>query len=267
MTDLVPNPNASGLPADAIGTRPASAEPGEPRTASAGSGGAWWKEGWHLFARSPFVWIAVTLLYVLIMIALSAIPLVNMIAPSILGPVFAGGVLSGFREVDRGAEAKISYLFASFNERLVPLAVLGLLYLVATFVIVLIAGAVLLFGIGVEGLKALLSGDPVQSASAMLGAIGYTMLLAILVGLLLGIPVAMAFWFAPALVALEGSDPIAAIKRSFEGCLRNILSMLVYGLYGIVLAILATIPFGLGWIVLAPVFAGSVYASYKEIFN
>jgi len=34
-----------------------------------------------------------------------------------------------------------------------------------------------------------------------------------------------------------------------------------------VFAILATIPFGLGWLVLAPVFAGSVYASYRDIFG
>ena len=49
--------------------------------------------------------------------------------------------------------------------------------------------------------------------------------------------------------------------------LVNIWPMLVYSLVGIVLAIVATIPFGLGWLVLAPVFAASVYASYKDIFG
>ena len=57
------------------------------------------------------------------------------------------------------------------------------------------------------------------------------------------------------------------MKASFFGCLANIWPMLVYSLIGIALAIVATIPLGLGWIILAPVFAGSVYASYKDIFG
>jgi uncharacterized membrane protein len=54
---------------------------------------------------------------------------------------------------------------------------------------------------------------------------------------------------------------------SFHGCLRNVVPFLVYGAIGIVLAILATIPFGLGWFVLAPVTIATVYASYCDIFE
>jgi len=43
--------------------------------------------------------------------------------------------------------------------------------------------------------------------------------------------------------------------------------MLVYSVLGLAFAIVASIPFGLGWLVLAPVFAGSFYASYKDIFE
>jgi uncharacterized membrane protein len=43
--------------------------------------------------------------------------------------------------------------------------------------------------------------------------------------------------------------------------------MFVYGLLGLVYAIVASIPFLLGWLVLAPVFAASVYVSYKDIFE
>ena len=44
------------------------------------------------------------------------------------------------------------------------------------------------------------------------------------------------------------------------------MPMFVYSLLGLVFAIAATIPLLLGWLVLAPVFAASVYASYKDIF-
>ena len=43
--------------------------------------------------------------------------------------------------------------------------------------------------------------------------------------------------------------------------------MLVYSLVGLVLAIAASIPLGLGWLVLGPMFGGSVYASYRDIFG
>ena len=45
------------------------------------------------------------------------------------------------------------------------------------------------------------------------------------------------------------------------------LPMLVYSLLGLVFAIVASIPLGLGWLVLAPMFAASIYASYKDIFG
>ena len=77
----------------------------------------------------------------------------------------------------------------------------------------------------------------------------------------------MAYWFAPALVMLRNDEPVAAMKASFVACLANVVPMLVYSLIGLVLAIVATIPFGLGWFVLGPVFAASVYASYKDIFG
>ena len=71
----------------------------------------------------------------------------------------------------------------------------------------------------------------------------------------------MAYWFAPALVVLNGEEPIAAMRKSFAACWRNIGAFLIYGIIYIGLAIVATIPFGLGWFVLGPMFAGSCYAS------
>jgi hypothetical protein len=41
---------------------------------------------------------------------------------------------------------------------------------------------------------------------------------------------------------------------------------LVYGVLLFVFAVLATIPLGLGWLVLGPVVTASVYASYRDVF-
>jgi uncharacterized membrane protein len=119
----------------------------------------------------------------------------------------------------------------------------------------------------VTGVGALMTGDPLQAGLGMILSMGIGAMLALLVGLLLQIPLTMAYWFAPALVALRGDEPLAAMKASFDACLVNFLPMLLYSLLGIVFAIVATIPLGLGWLVLAPVFAGSVYVSYRDIFG
>ena len=81
------------------------------------------------------------------------------------------------------------------------------------------------------------------------------------------VPLAMAVWFAPALVVFRNVAPLEAMKASFFACLKNIVPFLVYGVILFVLCIVAMIPFGLGMLVMMPVMMGSVYASYVEIFE
>jgi uncharacterized membrane protein len=77
----------------------------------------------------------------------------------------------------------------------------------------------------------------------------------------------MAYWFAPPLVVLNGEEPIAAMRKSFHASWQNLGATAVYGLIFIGLAIVASIPLGLGWLVLGPVTAGSWYASWRETFD
>jgi uncharacterized membrane protein len=176
-------------------------------------------------------------------------------------------VLLGCRSLDHGGELRVEHLFACFAERLMPLIVVGLLYLAGSVVILLVVAVCMVFAIGLGGVSALLSGDPLHAGVAMLVNFGVGAMIALLVGVLLGVPLAMAFWFAPARVVFSNDDPMIALKRSFSACLINWLPMFVYGLLGVVFALIASIPMLLGWLVLAPVFAGSVYASYKDIFS
>ena len=193
--------------------------------------------------------------------------MIGSLATTLLAPVFAGGVLLGCRAIDRGGQLTVNHLFASFSERLGPLVIVGVLYLVGTIAIMVLVCGGLIATIGIGGFGALMTGDPFEAGYAMLATLGIGALLAMLFGLLLGIPLMMAYWFAPALVVFRNDEPLAAMKTSFHASLVNMLPMFVYGLLGLVFAIVASIPFFLGWLVLAPVFAGSVYASYKDIFG
>jgi hypothetical protein len=226
----------------------------EPNQLSAGRGSAWWSDGWGLFRQATGVWIGIVVVY-LVMITLSQrIPLIGPFASLLLGPIMIGGIMSGCRNLENGEELRFSCLFAGFNTNLTQLALTGLLYLTGFFVIIF--GVILVGG----GMGAAMSvGILAKGASPAL-------MLALLLAAGLMIPLAMALWFAPALVMLNNLTAIDAMKLSFQGSLRNMMPFTIYGLIGMAFAIVATIPLMFGWLVLFPTMFCSTYVAYREIF-
>lgn len=227
----------------------------------------WWSDGWRIFTAAPWLWIGMTVVFVGLMLVLAFIPVLGHIASTLLYPVLGAGLLVGARDIDRGQPLTFAHLFSCFDKRLWPLVLVGLIYIAAWFVVWLIAAGICLMIFGYGTLSALLTMDASGASMDALMALGIAAIVALLIVLVLGTPLVMAYWFAPALVALRGDSPVDALKSSFSASLRNVPPLLVYGLMSIAFAILATIPLGLGWIVLAPVFVGSVYASYRDIFQ
>jgi uncharacterized membrane protein len=226
-----------------------------PKSVTAGRGVAWIVEGWALFRQAPAIWIAITVIAGAGFIVLSLIPILGQIASPLLSVLVGGGIMLGCRGLDRGEPLTVAHLVAGFQSHLNPLLVIGALYLAGMFAIIIIASV---FTGGAA--FALWRGSPDAGVAVT------SILLIVLVVMLLMIPLVMAIWFAPALATLHNVEPVQALRLSFRGCLRNILPFLVYGVVAFVLAIIASIPFGLGWLVLLPVLAGSVYVSYRDIF-
>jgi uncharacterized membrane protein len=231
------------------------------RSVDAGRGIGWWTDGWALFTKNVGMWMAFTLILLAIFIALAFLPLVGMLAASLLTPVFIGGWMMAARKVEAGGAIEIGDLFGGFKERLTPLIVLGALLVGATLVIILVMG---LLGFGAA--MGMMSGGTQGGAGGMMAAAGAGML-AMLVGLVLGFMIAIAFWFAPALVVFRDVPPVDALKASVSASLKNIGPFLLYGLLYIVAAVVASIPFGLGWLVLLPVLLLTVYVSYVDVFG
>lgn len=227
------------------------------RTVAAERGWAWIATGWDLFMKQAGMWIALTLVALVIFVVLAVIPFVGSLALTVLSPVFGAGVMIGCRAIEEGRGLEIGHLFAGFKEKLAPLATVGAIYLGATIAIVLVV--ILVSGVSVFSLAA---GEASAAAPAAILAV----LLAVLVTLALMLPLFMAVWFAPALVVFQGKSAVQAMTESFSGCLRNIVPFLVYGLIMMVLGLLASIPLLLGWLVLGPVLAASLYTSYKDIY-
>jgi len=234
---------------------------------SAGRGASWWSEAWRLFKAAPGIWILIVILFMAVTLLVSLVPVLGWLVVQILTPVVTGGLMLGCRAIDRGEPLTVGHLVAGFSTQASPLMIVGLIY-----TLLAIACAVVIFGLvfmlfGASVLAQLFSvQDPVQIGTA-LGGLVLAFLIAALAFLLLFAPLVMAVWFAPALVVLRGVDPAAAMKLSFVASLRNVLPMLVYGLVFIVLAIVASIPLGLGWLVLAPMAIATIYTAYCDIFE
>lgn len=232
-----------------------------PRAVDAGRGLGWWTEGWRLFTRAAGMWVILTLILMAIFVLVGLVPLLGGLVVSLLAPVFAGSLMKAARKVEAGGSLEVGDLFAGFRDKLTPLLTLGALLLAVSLAIGVVAA--------LSGLGALIgaaAGGANESPAAVLAALG-TGMIALLVVLVLGLLVAMAYWFAPALVVLHDVAPVAALKASFAGCMKNVLPMLVYGVIYIVASIVASIPFGLGWLVLLPVLALTIYVSYRDVFE
>lgn len=256
-------PNPYAAPKAQVARESEGAGPGEliegGRKVGSGRGAAWLGEGFTLFKQAPGVWIGITIIFFVMFIAMAIIPVLGNLAVNLLMPVFAAGLLIGCHDLENGDPLEVGHLFAGFKQNTGQLVLVGLLYLLAIVVIFVAIAVVALIG----GMGAAFSGA--RGSNVGIGvAIG--ILLLALIGLALIVPLAMAVWYAPALIVFHEQDPVGAMKQSFAGCLKNILPFLVYSIVGFLLAIIATIPFGLGWLVLWPVFIGSLYKSYRDIF-
>ena len=227
----------------------------------ASHGWNWIADGWTLFKAAPGVWVGMIVVFLLLYIAAMLVPFIGPMVQYLLMPVFFGGIAAGCRAIDDGGGLQFNHLFAGFQTKFGILVAIGALYL-AGFVAILVVVMVIT---GASVFALMLGGGAEQDAAAT-GAAAMTLVLAALIVAALSIPLMMAVWFAPALAVFHELGAVEAMKASFAGCLRNIVPFLVYGIVGFALAILATIPLMLGWLVAGPVFAASVYTGYRDIY-
>ena len=173
-------------------------------------------------------------------------------------PVFVAGPMMASRTIDQDGEPQFAQLFAGFKHRFGPLALLGVISLAITAIIMVVV-------VAITGVQVLRLVGPDSSPELILAAAA-RIVLAILLMMALLLPLVMATWFAPALIVFHELGALAAMKASFIGCLKNVLPFLLYGVIAIVAGVIASLPFGLGWLVLGPVLTASVYTSYRDIY-
>lgn len=232
------------------------------RPVPADHGLQWLVSGWRLFIMSPGVWLGITIVLLIAMMLIGTVPIFGSLAIAFLVPLVVAGMMLGCQALEQGGELRFDHLLAGFHRQTGNLVVVGVWSLVGHAVI-----GIVVFAIGGGAvLSGVMSGMMLGAGPGALLALG-GMMVALLVGAVLLVPLAMALWFAPALVIFAGLTPGAALKASFDGCMKNMAPFMIYGIVLFILLLIALIPVLLGVLVLIPVLTGSVFASYGDIYG
>ena len=231
-----------------------------PKGVPTGHGWAWLVKGWWHFKQNPIAWMGGILVWFLIAMVVSLIPMIGGIVLNLFTPVIAAGFIIGCRAQDQGDEFTINHIFAGFSNNMGQLVLVGLIYFGALFLLII----VLMIGfVGLIGMQSMSAENP-DMMLAMLLSPGF--LIAVLLGFLIMIPLMMAYMFAPALVALDDMKALSAMKLSFVGSLKNLMPFTVYGLLAMLLLFVGTLPFGLGLLIVFPLLTASLYSAYRDIY-
>jgi uncharacterized membrane protein/ribosomal protein L32 len=231
-----------------------------PKGVPTGHGWAWLVKGWWHFKQNPIAWMGGILVWFLIALVVSLIPMIGGIVLNLFTPVIAAGFIIGCRAQDEGDDFTLNHIFAGFSNNMGQLVLVGLIYFGALFLLTIVM-TVGFFGL--IGMQSMTAENPDMMMSMLLSP-GF--LIALLLGFLIVIPLMMTYMFAPALVALDDMKALSAMKLSFVGCLKNLMPFTVYGLLAMLLLFVGMLPFGLGLLIVFPLLTASLYSAYRDIY-
>ena len=187
-------------------------------------GAIWLKEAAAMLSAARVPWLMLLLVYYLIQLMVSVIPVVGPLAMMVLRPVFTVGFLAAAWTQERGGDAARSGTCSAASARICGRCLpIGVVLIVGHDA----RGA----GDGARRRRRAARRDHVQRASRTkrwwpIRASKAAMLLAILCAL----PTLLAVWFAPALVVFQDCGARQALLTSLRAALANWRPVAVYGL-------------------------------------
>lgn len=251
---------------------------------SAARGWSWISAGFDLYRRNPrflgTLGMGYSLLsFMLMVLVMAAGPVIAMLLVPALWlcvPALWLGALNGCRAVaeERGGLTP-ALLFSGFRRYPKKLLLLGFMQFCG-WLLVLLAFAFLGGG---DFLLALKAGKPASLEELNFGGL----LIGVLAAAVLALPLVMAFWFAPLLVAWNDLGVGKALFFSLVACGRNLAPFAVYGLAGFAVMLLLPLTGAalsqllppslanlvvmlLQVLVFVPLMFASIYVGYQDIF-
>ena len=221
------------------------------------TGISWVKECLALFRQSPRKWLLLAFAYISFFIMLPSVPGLQIMAfvTILLWPVFIVFAAALYKNADTGVQRSLADVWAGIKPKVPQLMLIGLLCLIyGTLMGMFLNG-------DWEGLMQVAQ-QKTRMTDAQAALIIQKMLPFMLKFSLLMLPLLMATWFSPMLVALNGYFVLKAIKSSIAGCLQYLVAMTVAWL---ILAVgVVSVMLGLG-IVLGII--GALVPVVAEVFT
>ena len=235
-------------------------------------------EGFRLFRKKQLMVTLVVLGYWMLMGLVNALPLIGQIAATLLIPVFSVSLMNLFRLVEADEAIPPQILFSGFRRNLGTLLVLGFAYGALS---VGILGLVSIFDDGIL-LRLIVLGERPPGDILVSGDV----IVAGQLAMAMFVPLIMAFWFAPVLVAWHNLQAAKALFFSLVACARNWRVFLAYAgaalLFGAILPGVAIGMLSLMFadasrvfsvvfttlivLIILPTLNASFYVSYREVF-
>jgi len=231
----------------------------------------WIAEGYRLYRRNPRLLTSLTLAYFILVLMINVLPIIGPFLSPFVLPFLNMVVANGCRALDTGT-LQVEALQVGLRENRRTLLRLGALQLLGG-VLVLVMFVILNGG----DMSAMQAKDKMDEA----------MLASMAKLALMSLPLGLAFWFAPFLVAWHNTPALKALFFSFVAVWRNWRAFLIYGLSAFfvglvapsfIMAILGLIAPTLANILkivllmmvvfmLLPVMMASFYISYRDVFE
>lgn len=220
------------------------------RTVDAGRAVEWIAGGFRMVFKKPGFWIVAGLIVMVATWILGFVPLIGGALSTAAAIVGAGALCLSARALEQGGdEAAVAQKAAQSG----PLWILGALSAALTFVMGM---TLVVLGLGTAGMYMFTS-----------GGFGPMLAMSMLLMVAMGIVLTMAFWLAPALVALKGVNPVEAIRLSVLASLKNLVPFIVFCILAMICCLATMITLGLAMIVVAPALFAAAYIAHNDIFS
>jgi hypothetical protein len=249
------------------------------------TGISWVKESINLFKTAPRKWLLLALAYVGLFMMLPSIPILQVFAfiSILIWPIFLAVAIALYRNADMKKQQNLSEIMQNIQPKMSQLMALG--------------GACLLYAVlvsfvlnsDIQGLVVLTQNKAEMTESQMLILLQKMFPFLLKLSLLL-IPLMMATWFSPMLIAFNNYSLMKAIKSSIAGSLQYMIALgaawllLTLGIIalmlmvGIVAGIISNLVPVLGQMLMSMIVFGCLllatalmlafqYVSYRDVFR
>ena len=184
------------------------------------TGISWIKESIALFKTAPRKWLMLALVYVGLFMMLPSIPVLQFFAFAsiLMWPVFLAFAIALYRNAELKKQQTLTETMQAIKPKMLQLMALG--------------GACLLYAVlmsfvlnsDLQSLATLAQNKDKMTESQMM-AFMQKMLPVMLKMLLLSIPLLMATWFSPMLIAFNNYSVVKAMKSSIAGTLQYVIAL------------------------------------------